>query len=271
MSQMSRNDRNTDIRQNQLPDGASDGAKALEEYFNDSPENASVLTAEWGENDSLQEKSKQIAEKLLSYAHSWDHVPGTMAAHMKRLIEAANVPDFDVTVVVRHFKAEVMSQKHYETRSKVNRRHGDALPGWKHEMMCSMLFAEDASGSMSEDDIALGEAFVGLFIKHAQVSFCSWDCDCSDIVRVKNKREAKCIDIEGGGGTNPQCILDKLDEERLKFGGIVVFTDNYFRWEEPSRKWANKIFIISTEHGGEPPDWVRFHLSMKDIRKYMES
>lgn len=268
---MSQNSRGSNLRNSRINEDASDSAKALDDYFNESPENASVNTSGWGENDTLVDKSKQIAEKLLSDAHSWDHVPGTMAAHLKTLIEAANAPEFDVTTVIRHFRAEVMSQKHYDTRSKTNRRHGDALPGWKHEMMCTMLFAEDSSGSMSDDDIALGEAFVGLFIKHAKVSFCSWDCDCSEIVKVKTKRDAKCLEIEGRGGTNPQCIIDKLEDERLKFGGIVVFTDNYFNWEEPSRRWANKIFIISTENSGDPPDWVRYHLSMKDIRKYMEA
>ena len=241
---------------------SSDAGNAMDDYFDSSERHAQKMMEKWGENDLIDEKIQQITNHIASDASRWGNVSGML----KQMILEANAPKFDPTTVVKHFKQEIQSEQMESTRSKTNRRFGYVLPGWRHKMKSSILFAIDCSGSMSDDDVALGEAFVNKFIKHAKVSYCFWDGVCGEITDLKRKE--KNFELVGRGCTNPDSVLERLEEEHLDFGGLVFFTDNGFNWERPKNKWAHKIFIISTENADEPPDWVRYHLSMKDIKDY---
>ena len=241
---------------------SSDAGNAMDDYFDSSERHAQKMMEKWGENDLVDEKIQQITNHIASDASRWGNVSGML----KQMILEANAPKFDPTTVVKHFKQEIQSEQMESTRSKTNRRFGYVLPGWRHKMKSSILFAIDCSGSMSDDDVALGEAFVNKFIKHAKVSYCFWDGVCGEITDLKRKE--KNFELVGRGYTNPDSVLERLEEEHLDFGGLVFFTDNGFNWERPKNKWAHKIFIISTENACEPPDWVRYHLSMKDIKDY---
>lgn len=241
---------------------SSDAGNAMDDYFDSSERHAQKMMEKWGENDLVDEKIQQITNHIASDASRWGNVSGML----KQMILEANAPKFDPTTVVKHFKQEIQSEQMESTRSKTNRRFGYVLPGWRHKMKSSILFAIDCSGSMSDDDVALGEAFVNKFIKHAKVSYCFWDGVCGEITDLKRKE--KNFELVGRGCTNPDSVLERLAEEHLDFGGLVFFTDNGFNWHRPKNKWAHKIFIISTENACEPPDWVRYHLSMKDIKDY---
>ena len=240
----------------------SDAGNAMDDYFDSSERHAQKMMEKWGENDLVDEKIQQITNHIASDASRGGNVSGML----KQMILEANAPKFDPTTVVKHFKQEIQSEQMESTRSKTNRRFGYVLPGWRHKMKSSILFAIDCSGSMSDDDVALGEAFVNKFIKHAKVSYCFWDGVCGEITDLKRKE--KNFELVGRGCTNPDSVLERLEEEHLDFGGLVFFTDNGFNWDRPKNKWAHKIFIISTESADEPPDWVRYHLSMKDIKDY---
>ena len=241
---------------------SSDAGNAMDDYFDSSERHAQKMMEKWGENDLVDEKIQQITNHIASDASRWGNISGML----KQMILEANAPKFDPTTVVKHFKQEIQSEQMESTRSKTNRRFGYVLPGWRHKMKSSILFAIDCSGSMSDDDVALGEAFVNKFIKHAKVSYCFWDGVCGEITDLKRKE--KNFELVGRGCTNPDSVLERLEEEHLDFGGLVFFTDNGFNWDRPKNKWAHKIFIISTESACEPPDWVRYHLSMKDIKDY---
>ena len=260
MNQIENIKRNTpDLRQK--PKSQSDAGSALDRYFDNSEENGRTKSEKWGENDSLDDKIQEITEHIAADSSRWGNVSGML----KQMILEANAPRFDPTTVVKHFKQEIQSEQMESTRSRRNRRT-PYLPGWRHKMKSSILFAIDCSGSMSDDDVALGEAFVNKFIKHAQVSYCFWDGVCGDITDLKRKE--KEFELVGRGCTNPQCVLDKLEDEGLDYGGIIFFTDNGFCWDRPKSKWARKVFIISTHNADACPPWVRYHLSMDDIEDY---
>ena len=262
MQQLDNMQRNSPDLRSAKEKRSSDAGNAMDDYFDSSERHAQKMMEKWGENDLVDEKIQQITNHIASDASRWGNVSGML----KQMILEANAPKFDPTTVVKHFKQEIQSEQMESTRSKTNRRFGYVLPGWRHKMKSSILFAIDCSGSMSDDDVALGEAFVNKFIKHAKVSYCFWDGVCGEITDLKRKE--KNFELVGRGCTNPDSVLERLEEEHLDFGGLVFFTDNGFNWDRPKNKWAHKIFIISTESACEPPDWVRYHLSMKDIKDY---
>ena len=263
MKQLDQMQRNApDLRKKTSKEGQSDAASALEEYFDSSEKHAKKMAEKWGENDVFDEKITEITNHIASDVSRW----GNLSGMLKQIILEANTPKFDPTTVIKHFKQEIQSEEMESTRSKTNRRFGNILPGWRHKMKSSVLFAIDCSGSMSDEDVGIGEAFVNKFIKHSKVSYCFWDGQCGEITDLKKKE--KNFELIGRGCTNPQCVIEKLEAEKLNFGGLIFFTDNGFDWDRPKGKWAKKIFIISTKNACEPPAWVKYHLSLNDIKEY---
>lgn len=258
-----------DCRQGNTGDGnASDCAKACQEYFDNSEAHSRKQTEQWGENTMVDEEVQATVRKLQANPEMW----GSMAGSLQDLIISRNQPKFDPTRIVKNFKHEIQSELFEQSRSKANRRNPD-LSGWRHKMKASMGFFTDVSGSMSDDDVAMGKAFMMNFIKHVQLFEANWDCDCEVPVEVKKnylKKNGGQIEISGRGGTDPRCILDRLDAEHMKLGGIVVFTDCYFDWPLPPSKYRKKIFIISTADGGQPPEWCHHFLNIKDIRAWYD-
>lgn len=231
---------------------------ALKKHF--SPKQSEKNTEGWGENEMVDAQvSSEVNKRQLS---SWSDVGDGMA---KQII-SANETHFDPRQVLRRFTTSVFSDVISFTRMRPNRRlpgMTGIIPGKRHAMKAKVLFAIDCSGSMAEDEISRACDVVNSSLKHAESWYCFWDCACSDFTQKKSKTSD--FDGLGGGGTNPDCVIRKLEAEKARFDGIVFITDCYFDWKEPDCK--SKIFILHTKDAGNPPDWCKFHLGMDDIEK----
>lgn len=231
---------------------------ALGDHF--SPKQSQKNAEAWGENDIIDSQvSNEVNKKSLS---SWSDVGDGMT----KMILKANELQFDPRSVLKRFATSVFSDFISFTRMRPNRRlpgMTGIIPGKRHDMKAKVLFAIDCSGSMSEDEIERACGVVNSSLKHAEVHYCFWDCSCSDFTQKRNK--SSDFDGLGGGGTNPDCVIRKIEEEKARFDGLVFITDCYFKWEQPKGK--HKIFILHTKDAGEPPEWCKWHLGMDDIEK----
>ncbi len=231
-------------------------AKALSDYFSSSEQASETATAEWGENEMFEEAVKETANRVASDSSTW----GNLSPKLIQSILLAHTPRFDPRKILRRFAQSVRSTDTEQTRMKMNRRKGFDYPGKRKLSHSRVLFAIDSSGSMSDEDIEKGLKMLKGFLKHSEVSYCFWDGICSDITKL-NKRD-KSVDLVGRGMTNPQSVIDKLNDERHKFDGIVYFTDAQFVWDEPVR-WGKKIFCITVDE--EPPSWVRHKMTRAQV------
>lgn len=243
---------------------------ALRKHFNNKNRE---MTAEWGENTSVDESIRKATEVLNNSPEMW----GNTSEGLRALITVANIPKYDPSKDLRRFKAMIMSQNTYQSRSKVNKKNPD-LCGWRHENETKLLECIDSSGSMSDESVAMGEAFINLFIKHASVDYTFWDTEMYDIV-PRGKKKIKInenVEVQGRGGTDPTCIIRKLETlsgRKHKYGGLIVFTDCGFDWPDPGAKWRNKILIISTTSKEHAPEWARSRgrvIALKDIIDWNE-
>lgn len=235
---------------------------ALGKHF--SPKQSQKNSEAWGENDIIDSQvSNDVNKKSLS---SWSDVGDGMT----KMILKANELQFDPRSVLKRFATSVFSDFISFTRMRPNRRlpgMTGIIPGKRHDMKAKVLFAIDCSGSMAEDEIERACGVVNSSLKHAEVHYCFWDCKCSDFTQKRNKRSD--FDGLGGGGTNPECVIKKIEAEKVRFDGLVFITDCYFDWEQPKGK--HKIFILHTKDAGEPPAWCKWHLGMDDIEKIAEN
>lgn len=230
----------------------------LDEYFNPTEEAAYEAVAGWEENTILD---AEISERTRNFSDkSWDNIPGNL---MRAILEA-NALRVDWRSILKHFMASIIDKYTVETRAKPNRRHGFDLPGQRHLFKSRVLMAIDVSGSMTNEEIAEGFALIKPLLRHAEVYWCTWDARCSDF--TKERQSKNYVNVSGGGGTQPDCIFKKMKEDRIKFDGIILFTDCYFFWDEPERG-AQKVAIVGCNGCGEPPHWVRHFISLEEMRK----
>lgn len=236
---------------------------AANRHFNN---NSPSQSEKWGEN-SIAEST--IAQRVnTTDASQWGNMPG----NLREKILAANRQVVDPRQALRDFIATAYSDNQLDTRMKYNRRNPEwsgILPGKRHDQQFHLGIFADASGSMGSDDIKLCIATVNDFIKfEADVDFAWWDCSCEKpSAQLKPMHESN---VTGGGGTNPQCIIDLIHKEKLHYDAIIVLTDCGFYWDRP--KEYRDIFIIRTPTAMDAPKWVGKHqMSMKSLHEYIDS
>lgn len=231
--------------------GKEDIAEKIKRVTN--PDNARG----WGESQQSTQKVSEANRKAAAR--------GLLSGPLEKILLNQFKSKFNPSSIIKRFVGRTRSEKIRLTRSKPNRRHGLLLPAQVKKINDpKILFAIDASGSMSPEDVNFGIGVMKTFMKQCALSYCFWDTVCTDIKPLKTT--AKSIEGVGGGGTDPQVVIDKIKDERLNFDGIVYFTDCYFSWSRP--KEANKIFVIT--NGGEPPEWVRHKLNFDTIVEYFK-
>ena len=233
---------------------------ALEKHF--STKNMKRCTESWGENSIIDQKVINQLARERSNTRSW----GTMPADLKQMIDNANRIKMDPRAVIKRFARSVFSTIPLFTRRKPSKKDPNQewigyMQGKTYQQKARVLFAIDSSGSMLEEQLIKAVAFVMSAIKHAEVYFCWWDAKCTPFTRLKTVKPS--VECTGGGGTNPQCVLDYSHEQKIKFDGIVFITDCIFNWEKPETK--ENIFIMKTDNAAEAPDWCKWVLSFKDI------
>lgn len=236
--------------------------EAIKQHF--STKHADKQTEKWGENDIA---NAEISRKVRSMNPSdW----GSMPANLRDKIIAANIQVIDPRKPLKNFIATAYSNNMIDTRMKPSRRCPNLVgkvPGKRHTQEFKLGIFIDASGSMGLDDLKLAVACVNQFIRNGSiVEYAWWDCSCT----IPERKLKPMISTEsiGGGGTNPQCILNMIEENKLKYDGLIVITDCGFEWNKP--KDFKKIFIIRTNNAIDAPEWIgKRQMTMKDVKTIM--
>lgn len=235
--------------------------ESLKKHF--SPENTAKSVEQWGENEMLDTKVRnQILREMQT--GGWGRMPG----YMKDRIKKYNELQYDPRAIFAKFTRSVFSTICTFTRMKPPRRAGQRyigiIPGKRHKQQAKVLIAFDSSGSMNDDDLAKGLGFMECSLRHAEVWYAWWDCSCTDFEKARFPKPE--YDLSGRGGTNPQCVIDKIKETKEDFDGVIMFTDCEFKWEQPKTKL--NICIVRTDRSWDPPKWVKWAFKLKDLAKH---
>lgn len=253
-------DDNSDDEMSEEEKQRKDEIEALKNHF--SNDNVPNCIENWGENSLIDEKITQSIERISGNKKLY----GDMSSNIIQLIELRNKREYDPRSIFSKFVTSVFSTATEFTRMKPPRRLGQAytgiIYGSRHRMQAKVLIALDTSGSMDDAIVNEGIYFMQSALKHAEVYFCYWDTVCYDITKEKGPKPT--YKIKGRGGTNPQCIIDKIRKEKLSFDGIVVISDCCFDWYEPPKR--EKVCIVATDRIA-PPAWCKWQFKMEDLVK----
>lgn len=258
--QSSQQAENNNHSSNSDMDHFDDMEQALDKHF--SSQNMRKNTENWGENSIIDQKVINQLNREKSNLKSW----GMMPADLKEMITKANCVKMDPRALLKRFARSVFSTIPFFTRRKPSKKDLKQewigfMQGKTYQQKAKVLFAIDSSGSMIEEQLQKAVAFVMSALKHAEVYFCWWDCKCTPFEKIRAPKPA--VECTGGGGTNPQCVLDYLKSQKQRFDGIVFITDCGFSWKDP--KSREHIFILRTDDAIEAPKWCKWVLSFKDI------
>ena len=237
----------------------SEAYQAIQQMFD--PNSAPADMKDWGNDSDASDNIRDAASAQFASGQ------GGMSGKVPLAIQEANRVHVNAEAVFRMFMASNFGTSTRQTWSMPNlvlRRYGTIAPGHvRKKDKPKILFAVDVSGSMLSMNL-VNRCFetVNNFIGDAALDLCYWDGICSEIIH--DPKTAFETDVFGGGMTNPQCVLDRLEKEHLVYDGIVYLTDCEFDWTRP--RDIGKICIVKMGNGaGEVPAWCLWHMGLDDL------
>lgn len=237
----------------------SEAYQAIQQMFD--PNNAHADIKNWGNDSDASDSIRHVAS--IQFAS----VQGGVSGKVSLAIKEANRVHINVANVFKMFMLSKFgtSMRHsWSMPNLVLRRYGTIAPGHvRKKDKPKILFAVDVSGSMISMNL-VNKCFVSVnnFIGDGALDLCYWDGICSEIIH--DPKTAFETDVFGGGMTNPQCVLARIEKEHLVYDGIVYLTDCEFEWTRP--RDIGKICIVKVGNGaGEVPTWCLWHMGMDDL------
>ena len=221
----------------------SSPSNAMKEYFDPS----STANQDWSENDMLDADVKNMVDEKKGSTKQW----GKFTGNAMNQIVAANTPKISYKDILRRFHNSVISTKQIASRMKVNRRYDLAQPGHRRIYKSKLIFAIDASGSMSDEDLKEGFAVVNTLCKHSQITYILFDTEIK-IVETKFKKAKKSFKVTGRGGTDFQDVIHFANKH--KSDGMIIYTDGCA--SPPTKPDHTKILWLLTKKEYKPPvEW----------------
>lgn len=209
---------------------------------------------------SAEERAKirdEIKEAMLSAAQTCD--AGNLPAGVKRLIKNLTEPVMNWRELLRMQLESVIKSDYTWQRTSRKGWHLDAImPGMKNADMIDIAVFIDMSGSIGEDQARdfLAE------IRGIMESFDSYRihvaCFDTEIYNPcqydsENLEDIAAYDLQGGGGTDFECMFRYLKAENIEPKRMVVFTDGYPCGSWGDANYCDTLWIIHGDPEPNPP------------------
>jgi predicted metal-dependent peptidase len=161
---------------------------------------------------------------------------GKMKGNVPREIGDVLTPKVDWREALREFITSFCVDKDESTWRRPSRRWiGDDvyMPSLIGESVGRVVVAIDMSGSIGSDEVSqfLGEVRdICDRVKPEGIDLLYWDTDVCQHEKYEQDQLDNLLGStkpRGGGGTNPQCIVDYMSEKKIKAECAIVLTDGY--------------------------------------------
>jgi predicted metal-dependent peptidase len=199
----------------------------------------------------------EIKEAMLSAAQTCDasNLPGGV----KRLIQQLTEPKMNWRELLRMQLESTIKSDYTWLRTSRKGWHVDAvMPGMKTTDAIDIAVGIDMSGSISD---AQGRDFLGE-IRGIMEAFDSYRIHvfCFDTKTYNpqqydsdNLETIEEYDLQGGGGTDFECIFGYLKEADIEPRKLVVFTDGYPFGSWGDENYCDTVWIIHGDRNPSPP------------------
>lgn len=182
------------------------------------------------------EEKEQLARDVDQALRQGAILAGKMKGNVPREIGDVLTPKVDWREALREFITSFCVDKDESTWRRPSRRWiGDDvyMPSLIGESVGRVVVAIDMSGSIGSDEVSqfLGEVRdICDRVKPEGIDLLYWDTDVCQHEKYEQDQLDNLLGStkpRGGGGTNPQCIVDYMDEKKIKAECAIVLTDGY--------------------------------------------
>ena len=201
---------------------------------------------------SAEERAKvrdEIKEAMLAAAAASDGA-GNLPAGVKRILQDLTAPKMSWRELLRMQLESTLKSDYTWMRAGRKGWHMDAImPGQKPDELIDIAVMIDASGSidphMLRDFISETQGIMEQFQSY-KIHVGTFDTRVYNAVQYDSENLDSMTDyeVEGGGGTDFDCIFDYLKEEQIEPKRLVVFTDGYPFGSWGDENYADTVWIL---------------------------
>ena len=211
--------------------------------------------------EERQQIKDEIKEAMLAAASASD--AGNIPAGVKRLIKDLTEPKMDWRELLRMQLESTIKSDYTWMRASRKGWHMDAvMPGMKLDPMIDIALMIDASGSMDDamlKDILSETASIMESFPAYRIHVASFDTEVYNPQQYDsdNLEDITEYEIQGGGGTDFDCMFKYLKDNEIEPKRLVVFTDGYPFGSWGDENYADTVWIL---HGTTTivPPWGQY-------------
>jgi len=207
------------------------------------------------EKDQIRD---EIKEAVLAAAQASDGA-GNLPLGVKRLIQDLTAPKMDWRELLRMQLESTIKSDFTWMRNSRRGWHMDAvMPGMKLDPMIDIAVSLDASGSISTKMLKDFLSEVGGIMEQFpayRIHVLTFDTAVYKAQQFdsENLDDISSYEIEGGGGTDFDCVFEYFKENEIEPKRHIMFTDGYPGGSWGDENYTETVFIIHGSKTIEPP------------------
>ena len=217
---------------------------------------------------SEQEKKEirnEVKEAVLAAAQASG--AGNLPGGVKRMIKDLIEPVMDWRELLQQQIESTIKSDFTWARPSRRSWHMDAvMPGMKPGEQIDVVIGIDTSGSITDKDLKVFLSEIkGIMEAYDEykITVLGWDTEVHNVGEFTSDSIEDISNFEpgGGGGTDPHCVWNYLQENNIEPKKLIMFTDYCFFGWSPNEveQYCDTVWIIKGNKSAEPEFGVYAH------------
>ena len=207
----------------------------------------------------------EIKEAVLAAAQASG--AGNLPGGVKRMIKDLVEPVMDWRELLQQQIESTIKSDFTWARPSRRSWHMDAvMPGMKPGEQIDVVIGIDTSGSITDKDLKVFLSEIkGIMEAYDEykITVMGWDTEVHNVATFTSDNLEDIANFEpgGGGGTDPHCVWNYLQENNIEPKKLIMFTDFcFFGWSpEEVEQYCDTVWIIKGNKTAEPEFGVYAH------------
>ena len=212
----------------------------------------------------------EIKEAVLASAQASG--AGNIPGGVKRMIKELTEPVMDWRELLQQQIESTIKSDFTWARPSRRAWHMDAvMPGMKPGEQIDVVIGIDTSGSITDQDLKVFLSEIqGIMEAYDEykITVMGWDTEVHNVgtFTSDNLEDIASFEPGGGGGTDPHCVWNYLQENDIEPKKLIMFTDFcFFGWSpEEVENYCDTVWIIKGNKSAEPEFGVYAHYEDAD-------
>ena len=207
----------------------------------------------------------EIKEAVLAAAQASG--AGNIPGGVKRMIKDLCEPVMDWRELLQQQIESTIKSDFTWARPSRRAWHMDAvMPGMKPGEQIDVVIGIDTSGSITDQDLKIFLSEIkGIMEAYDEykITVMGWDTEVNNVATFTsdNLEDISSFEPGGGGGTDPHCVWNWLQENQIEPKKLIMFTDFcFFGWSpDEVELYCDTVWIIKGNPNCEPPWGIWAH------------